>query len=726
MIGRVIKGKYKIYDEVGSGGFATVYLGRNMDTNEIVAIKVLGAQHTREPRYLERFRREANMAERLQHENIVRVLDHGVEDGSHFLIMDFVEGLTLDQIIARKGPLPIDEVLSYVKQSCTGLDAAHRAGVVHRDIKPANLMITPEGAVKIMDFGIARMGTATGLTQSGIFMGTPRYISPEMAEGAGADIRSDLYALGLLLYEMLTGSPPFDADNPWAVLRQQIEEPIPPVRQIRPDVPEWLEQIIARATAKDPAQRFQSPAEMLAAIELQAALPADVTQELIPRPGVPGGAKTPSGGRRGRRGLVWGVAGAAVVALGLAAVLVFGLGGGTPTATPSPNAVALAATDTSGPVASEVSLAASGAPESVVSVTPVVAPATSTVQDTPVPATDTPSPTDTSPPPTDTPLPEPTATDTPPPSPTEPPATDTPPPTVAPTEGPTNTPRPSDTPTSPPAPLVTGRIAYSAGGSLHIVEAATGHDLVAPIADMRQPDFRSDGMIILAKGFQGARTSLWTIDANTGAFVREQSPYTNDYRPCWSPDGTRFVYDSLHEGLGNSNIYQNGLDTRVDQLMSYNDVGIIGTSPVWMQDDWVAFTGCDYWPGGSGGANCGIYRMPSWSGRPELIHGGDLTLRATDNHGSQLVFMSQESGNWEVYAMGTQGGAGRNLSNAPNANDGLGTLSPDGTMVAFASNRGGSWALWVVKLDGTGLTKLFNFPAPPTSPWQEDSISWGP
>jgi serine/threonine protein kinase len=721
MIGRVIKGKYKIYDEVGSGGFATVYLGRNMDTNEIVAIKVLSELHTREPRYLERFRREAGLAERLQHENIVHILDHGIEDGAHFLIMEFVEGLTLDQVLARKGPLPIEEVLSYVKQTCAGLDAAHRAGVVHRDIKPANLMITPEGAVKIMDFGIARVGSTAGLTQSGIFMGTPRYISPEMAEGAGADIRSDLYALGLLLYEMLAGSPPFDADNPWAVLRQQIEEPIPPVRQIRPDVPEWLEATIARAAAKDPAQRFQSPAEMLAAIEQQAALPTDVTQEIFPRPGAPVRAEAlPADRPAGRRGLVWGLAGAAVIVLGLVAVFVFGLGGGTPTATPLPSKVALAATAT---------------PETVPSDTPVVVVVTSTAEDTAEPTATEPVPTDTSLPPTDTPVPEPTATDTPPTSPTESPAptdtppptpTDTPPPTEAPTKGPTATPRPSDTPTSPPAPPVTGRIAYSAGGSLHVVEAATGHDLVAPIPGMRQPDFRSDGQLILAKGFQGARTSLWTIDANTGAFVKEQSPYTNDYRPCWSPDGTRFVYDSLHQGFGNSMLYQNHVDSRVDEFMHYNDVAIIGTSPVWMQDDWVAFTGCDYWPGGSGGAKCGIYRMPSWSDRPQLIYPGDLTLRATDNHGSRLVLMSQESGNWEVYVMGSQGGAAQNLSNNPNANDGLGTFSPDGTMVAFVSNRGGTWAVWVVKPDGTGLTKLFDLPAPPTAPWQEDSVSWGP
>ncbi len=712
MIGRVIKGKYKIYDEVGSGGFAMVYLGRNMDTNEIVAIKVLGEQYTREPRYVERFRREAGLAERLQHKNIVRILDHGIEEGLHFLVMEFVEGLTLDQIMERKGPLPLEEVLSYASQACAGLEAAHRAGVVHRDIKPANLMVTPGGTVKIMDFGIARLDSMVGLTQSGMFMGTPRYISPEMARGTGADIRSDLYALGLLLYEMLVGSPPFDGDNPWAVLRLQIEEQTPSVRQARPDVPEWLEAVIARATAKDASERFQSPAEMLAAIEEQTAAPTGVRQ--VPRAPTEGPAvlEVQRARRPVSRGLIFGLAGAAVVvALGLVALFVFELGVGTTPPTRPPTEVAGASTDTPAPLSTD---------------TPVVVVVTSTAEDTPEPTGTEPPPTDTSSPPTDTPLPEPTATDTPPPSPTEAPPTDTPPTTVAPTRGPTDTPEPSDTPTNPPPPPVTGRIVYSAGGSLHIVDAATGRDMVASIPDMRQPDFRSDGDLIIAKGFQGTKTSLWTIDANTGAFVREQSPFTNDFRPFWSPDGTRFVYDSLHQGLGNSTLYQNRLDSKVDEFMHYNDVAIIGTSPVWLHDDWVAFTGCDYWPGGTGGAKCGIYRMPSWSDRPQLILQGDLLLRATDNHGSNLVIMSQESGDWEVYVMGSQGGGARNLSNSPSSNDGLGTFSPDGRMLAFVSNRGGGWAVWAIKLDGTGLTKLFDLPAPLTGDWREEHISWGP
>lgn len=722
MIGRVLKGKYKIYDQVGSGGFATVYLGRNMDTNEIVAIKVLSDQFTREPRYVERFRREAGLAERLRHPNIVRVLDHGVENGTQFLVMEFVEGLTLDRILQRKGRLPVEEVLPYVQQTCAGLQAAFEADIVHRDIKPANLMITPDGRVKIMDFGIARMETMTTLTQSGMFMGTPRYISPEVAVGGEADIRSDLYALGLLTYEMLAGSAPFDADNPWAVLRQQVEAQPPSLRQARQDIPEWLIEIVARAIAKDPDKRFQTPAEMLAALI-----------ERTPEPGwIPGAAATvPRGdatvvstaqsGRGQHKGLILGLVGAAViVAAALTALLVFGLGGGT--ATPTTTAVVLVVTNT---------------PQQV------LAPTATELAPT------EPLPTDTSPPPTDTPSPEPTATstqsptdtpqptatptqvptDTPQPAatPTELP-TDTPKPTAVPTQAPTKTPQPTDLPTSPPPAPVSGRIAFSAGGTLSVVDLQTKGTLYT-IPNMRQPDFRRDGAELLAEGL-GNPATVVRINANNGGNIREQTAHTDDFHPSWAPDGVRFAYDSLHHGLGNyTMLYTQGITDRKPQpeaTLYFNGQQIRGHSPVWMDDDFIAFTGCDYWPGGSGGSKCGIYVMPSWSDRPNLIHPGSTDMRATDNRGNQLLIMSQETDNWEVFVMPNRGGTARNLSQSPGSLDGLGTFSPDGKKAAFVSNRGGGWAVWIVNLDGSGLTKMFSLPGQPTAPWYEDNISWGP
>lgn len=267
MIGKVLKGIYRVYDKVGTGGFATVYLGRNLQTNEIVAIKVLREEYTQEPRFVKRFRREAHLAQSLQHPKIVRVLDYGVEDGQHFLVMDYVEGKTVAQIIHERGPLPLDQALSIVIQTCQALDHASRAGIVHRDIKPQNLMVTPDGMVKVMDLGIAKGAALATMTQSGHFMGTPRYISPEMAKGQKTDIRSDLYSLGIVLYEMLTGRAPFEAESPWAVLRDQIETVPRPLTAFRRGLPAWLETVVAKTLAKEPADRFQTPAEMLVALQ---------------------------------------------------------------------------------------------------------------------------------------------------------------------------------------------------------------------------------------------------------------------------------------------------------------------------------------------------------------------------------------------------------------------------------------------------------------------------
>ncbi|MGD2205905.1 MAG: protein kinase [Anaerolineae bacterium] len=723
MIGRVVKGKYKIYDEVGSGGFATVYLGRNMDTNEIVAIKVLSRQYTKESQYVERFRREASLAERLRHPNVVRIFDHGIEDGIHFLVMEFVEGLTLDRIIQRKGRFSIEETLSYTEQALAGLQAAYRAGIVHRDIKPANLMITPDGTVKVMDFGIARVEALAGLTQSGMFMGTPRYISPEMARGARADIRADLYALGLLIYEMLSGAPPFDAENPWAVLRQQIEGQPTPIHQLRPDVPRWLEDVVSRALVKDPNQRFQTPAEMLAALRERTATPSKVPKTPPRKPPVQAARPTKVTQRRGvSKGLVFGLVGAVVVVvLALTALLVLGSGMGKATATPLPTA-AVAMGPTSTPLVVVVTNTPEDSPTSV----PAAAEATETLDSTSVAPTDTAvPPTETPVPPADTPVPP---TDTP--APTEAPPTNTPaPPTNTPRPQATNTPAPTNTPTSPPAPAVSGRIAISAGGTLYVFDANTGQTLFT-VPGMRHPDFRRDGAEIIANGEGGARASVVNINANSGSIIRNQSEFTDDFHPFWSPDGTRFAYDSLHHGLGNyTMLYTQGLTGGKPQeevTLGYAGEQIRGHSPVWMQDDWIAFTGCDYWPGGSGGSKCGIYRIPSWGDRPLMVHAGSTDMRATDNHGSQLLFMSQESGNWEVFIMGSQGGEARNLSNSSTSNDGLGTFSHDGKLVAFASNRGGGWAVWVVNKDGSNLTKLFALPGPPTQPWYKDSMSWGP
>jgi Tol biopolymer transport system component len=297
-----------------------------------------------------------------------------------------------------------------------------------------------------------------------------------------------------------------------------------------------------------------------------------------------------------------------------------------------------------------------------------------------------------------------------------------------PTQSPISTPQPEASPTNPPAVVLSGKIAYSVGRTLYVVDVKT-KDTLFTVSNMRQPDLRADGAQILADGLADP-ASVWNIDAKTGAFIREQIAYTDDYHPFWSPDGSRFTYDSKHHGGGYTMLYTQGLTNRkpLEDIKLHSDgQQIQGHSPVWTHDDLIAFTGCDYWPGGTGGSRCGIYVMPSWSGRPTLSHSGSTDMRATDNYGGLLVFMSRETGNWEVFVMPSRGGEARNLSQSPGSQDGLGTFSPDGKKVAFVSNRGGGWAIWVVNLNGNGMNKLLDLPGEPTGPpWYDDSISWGP
>lgn len=264
---RVLKGKYRLLEVIGRGGVATVYLGWDVVAERHVAVKVLKEEYTEHPEFPERFRREAETVLHLNHPHIVGFLDYGVEDGQHFLVMEYVEGETLARIVQERGALPIGQALDIARQVCEALEAAHGSGVIHRDVKPQNLMLMPDGTVKVMDFGLARVATEVTLTQTGVFMGTPRYVSPEVVKGERVDHRSDLYSLGVVLYEMLTGDIPFSSESTWALLQSHVQEIPPPVREFRTEVPEWLDRVVSKALAKDPDERFQSAAEFRAALQ---------------------------------------------------------------------------------------------------------------------------------------------------------------------------------------------------------------------------------------------------------------------------------------------------------------------------------------------------------------------------------------------------------------------------------------------------------------------------
>jgi eukaryotic-like serine/threonine-protein kinase len=258
---QVLLDRYEVGRLLGVGGMAEVFEGRDRLLARRVAIKVLQAQFVRDPSFLIRFKREAQAAASLSHPNIVAVYDTGSEDGTHFIVMEYVEGRTLKDVIRAEGPLYPERAAEVCADICNALVAAHARGLIHRDIKPGNVMLTPDGKVKVMDFGIARATTTETITQTAAVVGTAQYISPEQAQGQAVDYRSDLYSTGCCLYEMLTGTVPFTGATPVAIAYRHVREDPTPPRQLNQDVPAPLEAICLKAMAKLPDNRYQTAAE---------------------------------------------------------------------------------------------------------------------------------------------------------------------------------------------------------------------------------------------------------------------------------------------------------------------------------------------------------------------------------------------------------------------------------------------------------------------------------
>jgi eukaryotic-like serine/threonine-protein kinase len=268
---RLVGGRYELGELIGYGGMAEVHRGRDIRLGREVAIKVLRADLARDPTFLNRFRREAQAAAGLNHPSIVSVYDTGDGDGDGsngtalpYIVMEYVEGQTLRDVLKAEGHLPVRRAMEIVADVCGALDFSHRNGIVHRDIKPANVMITQAGAVKVMDFGIARAlaDNAATVTQTASVIGTAQYLSPEQARGEPVDARSDVYSTGCLLYELVTGSPPFQGDSPVAVAYQHVRENAAPPSTRNPEVPPALDSIVMKALAKNQLNRYQSAGEM--------------------------------------------------------------------------------------------------------------------------------------------------------------------------------------------------------------------------------------------------------------------------------------------------------------------------------------------------------------------------------------------------------------------------------------------------------------------------------
>ena len=266
MVGELIAGRYELEELVGSGGMSNVFRAHDRLLERTVALKILHEQYTRDEDYVERFRREARAVAQLTHPNIVTVIDRGEQDGRQFIVFEYVDGENLKELSAR-GPLDVREAIGLALQVARALSFAHARGLVHRDVKPQNVLLNDDGQAKVTDFGIARSLDVHGVTQTGTVLGTSDYIAPEQARGQKVDPKTDIYSLGVVLYELLTGEVPFSGDNFVAVAMRHVSEPPPSVLEHRPDCPVRVDLAIQRAMAKDPADRFASMDELCAELE---------------------------------------------------------------------------------------------------------------------------------------------------------------------------------------------------------------------------------------------------------------------------------------------------------------------------------------------------------------------------------------------------------------------------------------------------------------------------
>ena len=294
MVGEVLSDRYELEVLVGTGGMSSVYRAHDRLLDRKVALKVLHQQYTDDAEYVERFRHEARAVAALSHPNIVTVIDRGVHDGRQFIVFEYVDGENLKELI-RRGPVPVETALELALQVARGLSFAHQQGLIHRDVKPQNVLLNGNGQAKVTDFGIARsLDVQRGMTQTGTVLGTSDYIAPEQAQGQRVDEHTDIYSMGVVLYELLTGEVPFPGENFVAVAMRHINEPPPPIRDKRPDVSPHLEAAVQKAMAKDPDDRFATMADFCRELEACRAEAQGATQVIPP-------ARRPAGARRRRR-----------------------------------------------------------------------------------------------------------------------------------------------------------------------------------------------------------------------------------------------------------------------------------------------------------------------------------------------------------------------------------------------------------------------------------------
>ncbi|MFL6196026.1 MAG: protein kinase domain-containing protein [Thermoanaerobaculia bacterium] len=714
--GRTIS-HFRIGEPLGSGGMGVVYEAQDTQLGRLVALKFLAPELVREPAAKARFLLEARAASALDHANLCTILEAGEsDDGLLFLAMPRYEGESLERRIAR-GPLPVEEVLDIAVQAARGLAKAHANGIVHRDVKPGNLFVTRDGVVKILDFGIAKLTGEVGNTRLGALLGTPAYMAPEQTRGEPVDARADVWSLGVVLYEMLTGRRPFAGGTGVAVVHAVLHDTPEPLTHLRPEVPAELDRIVSRMLAKDPGQRPADAAEVLAGLRSALGLPATGTGGSLS----PSALRRPGASRLPRRWLAWAVLGAVALAGVAAGFLAWQRGGAARGFLPG-KIVRL--TDLQGRETFP-----SLSPDGTFFVYSKVIDGNSDLflqrvaEGKPINLTPG-SPADDSQPAfspdgqqiafrseregggiflmgatgesvkrlTDfgfNPAWSPDGREI----------------AVA-TEG-----------------AIDPRKRFSASQIVRI-DIATGAKRPLAIQDGVQPAWSPQGLRIAYWGAAqpGSRRVIWTIPVDGGPPVTVVDDAFYNWSPVWSPDG-RFLYFASNRG-GSMNLWRVAIDERSGRVLST-------PQPITTSSEWSAL------PSLSRDGHRLIYATDSSRSFVELVPFNPETARAAGPpalayQGARAILTCDVSpdGAWlalwasspteDLLLIRPDGGDLRQLTDDP-ARDRTPYWSPDGSRILFASNRSGKYEAWTIRPDGSGLTQITHLPDPVLHPfWSPD------